>query len=248
MSASDDMASVEELRAGESRGFDQMMRRHGLLGLGPEAVLYGVLDEIVDGYAPVIAGLENDIDEIEDELFRGDESVSRRIYELLTVPVLQLFVGAVLLCSAQEGLEDAAQRRGRSLESDDLADVLDHVLRIAERADSFRVLLENALTVHSTLVTQQQNAAMRELSEAALAQSVETKRLSEQSIAQNDEIKKITGWAAILFAPTLVGTVYGMNFENMPELGWEWGYPLSILTMVGLGAGLWFVFKSKRRL
>ena len=108
------------------------------------------------------------------------------------------------------------------------------------------MLLENALTVHSTLVTQQQNEAMRELSEASLAQSEETKKLSEQSIAQNEEIKKITSWAAILFAPSLVGTVYGMNFTNMPELEAEWGYPLALFGMVALGVVLWSVFKWKK--
>ena len=53
-------------------------------GWGPIAALYGILDQIVDEYAPVIAGLENDIDEIEDQLFNGDRSVSRRVYELST--------------------------------------------------------------------------------------------------------------------------------------------------------------------
>ncbi|WP_311259814.1 magnesium and cobalt transport protein CorA [Microbacterium sp. WCS2018Hpa-9] len=220
--------------------------RPELLRLGPESVLYGVLDEVVDGYAPVVAGLENDIDEIEDELFRGDESVSRRIYELLSE-----VIGFQRATSPLRGILEALLRGAEKYRTDEelqarYRDVLDHVLRIAERADAFRVLLESALTVHSTLVTQQQNKAMRELSEASLAQSVETKRLSEQAITQNDEIKKITGWAAILFAPTLVGTIYGMNFVHMPELEWVWGYPLSILTMVGLGVGLWVTFKWKR--
>ena len=124
-------------------------------------------------------------------------------------------------------------------------DVLDHSLRIAERADAFRVLLENALTVHSTLVTQQQNEAMRELSEASLAQSEETKKLSEQSIAQNEEIKKISSWAAILFAPTLVGTIYGMNFTHMPELHWVLGYPFAIALMAVVCTSLYVIFKRK---
>ena len=75
-----------------------------------------------------------------------------------------------------------------------------------ERGDAFRELLQNALTVNATLVGQQQNEEMRSLTEA--------------SLAQNEEVKKISAWAAILFAPTLVGTIYGMNFEHMPELGW----------------------------
>ena len=67
------------------------------------------------------------------------------------------------------------------------------------------------LTVNATVVAQQQNEEMKNLAEAGNA--------------QNEEVKKISAWAAILFAPTLIGTVYGMNFENMPELGWATGIP-----------------------
>ena len=56
--------------------------------------------------------------------------------------------------------------------------------------------------------------------------------LTEASLAQNEEVKKISAWAAILFAPTLVGTIYGMNFDHMPELGWTLGYPLALLLML----------------
>ena len=74
------------------------------------------------------------------------------------------------------------------------------------------------LTVNATLVAQQQNEEMQNLAAA--------------SNVQNEEVKKISAWAAILFAPTLIGTVYGMNFENMPELGWAHGYPLALFLMV----------------
>ena len=203
-----------------------------LLARGPEAVLYAVLDQVVDGYGPVIAGLENDIDEIQDQLFGGDPAVSRRIYELLREVIsFQRATGPL-----QEMLE--ALRRGADKYQVDLElqrslrDVLDHALRIAERADGFRVLLENALVVHSTLVTQQQNDVMRELTESGLA--------------QNEEVKKISSWAAILFAPTLVGTIYGMNFTHMPELDWRFGYPLALTAMVVMGFVLYRIFKRRR--
>jgi len=203
-----------------------------LLARGPEAVLYAVLDQVVAGYGPVIAGLENDIDEIQDQLFGGDPAVSRRIYELLREVIsFQRATGPL-----QEMLE--ALRRGADKYQVDLElqrslrDVLDHALRIAERADGFRVLLENALVVHSTLVTQQQNDVMRELTESGLA--------------QNEEVKKISSWAAILFAPTLVGTIYGMNFTHMPELDWRFGYPLALTAMVVMGFVLYRIFKRRR--
>lgn len=217
-----------------------------LLALGPEAVLYAVFDEVVDGYAPVVAGLENDIDEIQDQLFGGDPAVSRRIYELLReVIAFQRATGPLrdMLDALQRGADKykvdvELQRR--------LRDVLDHALRISDRADSFQVLLENALTVHSTLVTQAQNEEMRRLSEASLVQNEETRRLSETGLAQNEEVKKISSWAAILFAPTLVGTIYGMNFTHMPELDWRYGYPLAVAAMVAMGFGLYLVFKRRR--
>lgn len=217
-----------------------------LLACGPEAVLYAVLDEVVDGYAPVIAGLENDIDEIEDQLFAGDPEVSRRIYELLG-EVISFQRATLPLRDMLDALRRGADKYGVDIELQrSLRDVMDHVIRITERADGFRSLLENALTVHSTLVTQQQNDEMRRLSEASLAQNEETRRLSETGLAQNEEIKKISSWAAILFAPTLIGTIYGMNFTYMPELDWPLGYPAALLGMVVGGIALYVVFKRKK--
>ena len=69
--------------------------------------------------------------------------------------------------------------------------------------------------------------------------------LTEMSNDQNEEVNKISAWAAILFAPTLVGTVYGMNFENMPELAWELGYPLALALMVSLGVALYLMFNRR---
>ena len=103
-------------------------------------------------------------------------------------------------------------------------------LRVVDRVDAFRALLQNALSVHTTLVAQQQNDEMRPLTEA--------------SLGQNEEVKRISAWAAILFAPTLVGTIYGMNFDHMPELRWQFGYPMAILAMVATGFILYLVFKK----
>ena len=62
---------------------------------------------------------------------------------------------------------------------------------------------------------------------------------------QNESVKKVSGWAAILFTPTLVATIYGMNFPNIPELHWSLGYPFAIMLMVALGVALYAVFKTK---
>ncbi|KJL30177.1 magnesium/cobalt transporter CorA [Microbacterium oxydans] len=202
-----------------------------LLKHGPEAVLYAILDEVVDEYTPVLAGLENDIDEIESQLFVENVDATQRIYELgreviefqrATQP-LSGMLDALLRGSEKYQVDEELQRY--------LRDVLDHTLRVADRATTFRTVLDNALTVESTIVARRQNDEMR--------------RMTEVSIKQNDEVKKISGWAAILFAPTLVGTIYGMNFDHMPELHWLFGYPMAVGLMVAMGFGLYWIFKRK---
>ncbi|MFD0269786.1 magnesium and cobalt transport protein CorA [Streptomyces sp. NPDC127106] len=202
-----------------------------LLSLGPEAALYAILDAVVDGYAPVVEGVQNDMDEIETEVFRGDPEVSRRIYELsremvefqrATRPLVAMLHG-LMAGFAKYGTEEELQRY--------LRDVADHVTHTSERVDGFRQALTEILTVNATLVSQQQNAEMRALAGAGFE--------------QNEEIKKISSWAAILFAPTLVGTIYGMNFEVMPELKWAAGYPFAILLMAVVCVSLYVIFKKR---
>ncbi|MFE1173037.1 magnesium/cobalt transporter CorA [Streptomyces sp. NPDC058773] len=203
-----------------------------LLKRGPEAVLYAILDAVVDGYAPVVDGVQNDIDEIETEVFGGDPRVSRRIYELsremvefqrATRPLNGILEG--LTAGFEKYAIDEELRRY-------LRDVADHVVHITERVDGFRQALQDILTVNATLVNQQQNAEMRALAEAGFE--------------QNEEVKKISAWAAILFAPTLVGTIYGMNFDHMPELHWVFGYPVAIVLMAVVCTSLYLVFKRRR--
>ncbi|WP_336922018.1 magnesium and cobalt transport protein CorA [Aquipuribacter sp. SD81] len=196
----------------------------GLLRRGPEAVLYAVLDEVVDGYGPVVDGLENDIDEIEDQVFAGDPNVSRRVYALLR-EVVDFQRATHPLLGMLEALRTGFERHSVDEELRRyLRDVEDHAVRVVERVDAFRALLHSILTVNATLVAQRQN---------------------EQSLRQSEEVKKISSWAAILFAPTLVGTVYGMNFEYMPELSWRFGYPMSLGLMLAVCSGLFVVFRRR---
>jgi len=198
-----------------------------LLAMGPEAVFYAILDEVVDGYEPIVTGLLNDIDEIEDQLFgdSDDDALSRRIYEL-SREVINFQRAVHPLAGMLEWLRRGSEKYRIDEELQrSLRDVLDHVIRVNERVDSFRAILENALTVHSALVARRQ---------------------TEAGLAQNDEIKKISSWAAIIFAPTLVGTVYGMNFEVMPELHWAHGYPMAIGAMAAFAVALYGVFKYKK--
>ena len=202
-----------------------------LLRRGTEAVLYAILDAVVDGYAPVVAGLQNDIDEIESQVFGGDPKVSRRIYELsgeviefqrATRPLLGM-LRALMAGFDKYGTDEELQRY--------LRDVADHATTVVERVDGFRQMLQDILTVNATLVSQAQNEEMKGLTEA--------------SYAQNEEVKKVSAWAAILFAPTLIGTVYGMNFRHMPELHWAFGYPFAIALMLFTSGTLYAIFKHR---
>jgi len=203
-----------------------------LLALGPEAVLYAILDRVVDGYVPVVRGLHNDIDEIETEVFRGDPAVSRRIYEL-SREVIEFERAVRPLATVIQSLSAGFEKYGTDEELRRyLRDVEDHLTQVREQVDGFRHLLRDILTVNATLVAQKQNEEMKTLTEA--------------SMDQNEEVKKISAWAAILFAPTLIGTVYGMNFDAMPELHWRFGYLYAIGMMGLVSVGLYGIFKGRR--
>lgn len=222
---------VVTVRHAESPRLAEVRKRleteHELLSMGPEAVLYAVMDQVVDEYEPVADGLRNDIDEIEEQLFSGQNQVSRRIYEL-SREVIEFQRAVAPLSDVIDRLRKDLKLTKLSdedaLELDrKLIDVQDHAIRIAERVASFRALLTNALSLSSTLASQQ---------------------ATEAGVAQNDQMKKISSWAAILFAPSLIGSIYGMNFTHMPELHFVWGYPAALGLMAALSVGLFVIFKK----
>src|SRR5918911_5286236 len=187
-----------------------------LLRRGPEAILHAIMDRVVDDYMPVVEGLGIDISEIEAEVFGGNPNVSRRIYEL-SREVIQF----------QRATEPLRNVLGNMIQDEPedvdpevrryLRDVQDHLLQVTERLAGYRELLQNILSVNLTL----------------------------SSLAQNEEVKKISAWAAILFAPTLIGTIYGMNFRYMPELNWFFGYPFALVLMALISFMLYLVFKRR---
>jgi magnesium transporter len=197
--------------------------RPDLLRRGPVAILHAIMDRVVDDYAPVLTGMENDIDEIENEVFdvgvRAD--VSQRIYQLTREVIafqraIKPLVAMLERLIAAPGVEEEEGRY--------LRDVHDHALLVQEQADGFRELLQNILSVTLTL---------------------ETKTLGEVANEQNDQVKKISAWAAILFAPSIVGTVYGMNFEHMAELRWQHGYAFALGLMGAVSLALYLLFKRR---
>jgi magnesium transporter len=209
----------------------RMEREPELLALGTQAILYAIIDAVVDAYSPVVAGLANDIDEIETQVFGGDALVSRRIYEL-SREVIDFQRATHPLTSVMIALEHGSEKYGVTQELQrGLRDVADHLILVNERVDGFRQLLRDILTVNSTLVSERRNEEMA--------------RLAHSTHRQGEEVKKISSWAAILFAPSLVAGIYGMNFTHMPELDWALGYPLAVLAMLGLSTVLYVVFRKR---
>ncbi|NNC13022.1 magnesium and cobalt transport protein CorA [Planctomonas sp. JC2975] len=226
---------VITVRHSESPDLSQVRTRmehdRELLALGTQSILYAIIDAIVDGYAPVVAGLANDIDEIETQVFDGDANVSRRIYDLST-EVIDFQRATHPLTAVMESLELGSEKYGVTQELQrNLRDVADHLTQVNERVDDFKRMLRDILTVNATLVSERQNIRMTSL--------------AETTYRQGEDVKKISSWAAILFTPTLIAGIYGMNFHVMPELSWVWGYPMAIGLMVLLGGALYLVFKKR---
>nr|WP_142120667.1 magnesium and cobalt transport protein CorA [Rarobacter faecitabidus] len=195
-----------------------LLTNETLLRLGPEAVVYRLLDAIVDGYAPVLRGVSIDKEQIERQVFSGDAAVAERIYRL-SQEVIDMQQAISSLTEVLDGLRGGFVKYDIPDELRSyLDDLADHLRRAATQISDLRVALAQILNVNATLVAQR----------------------------QNEDMKKISGWAAILFAPTLIGAIYGMNFDDMPELHWTFGYPMAIGLMVGLGVLLYVIFKRSK--
>jgi magnesium transporter len=211
---------VVSVRHGPSRSYAEVRKRvesaPQLLKKGPGAVLYAIMDFVVDQYFPVVDALEDDLDELEAAIFEGSVSrvVTERIYNLKR--------DLLVLKRAVSPLIEVCNRLVRydaSLIPEDtrpyFRDVYDHVIRINETIDTVRELLASALEANLALI----------------------------SIGQNEVAKKLAGWAAILAVPTMVAGIYGMNFHYMPELGWRYGYPLVLAFTAATCVTLWTRFR-----
>ncbi|MFJ7998051.1 magnesium and cobalt transport protein CorA [Streptomyces sp. NPDC096310] len=174
-----------------------------LLAKGPSAVLHSIADHVVDGYIAVAAAVQDDIDEVEIDVFsapakggsRGADA--GRIYQLKR-EVLEFKRAVSPLLRPMQLL---SERPMRLIEPDIqkyFRDVADHLAQVHEEVTGFDELLNSILQAN----------------------------LAQASVAQNEDMRKITSWAAIIAVPTAVCGVYGMNFDHMPELKWRFGYPL----------------------
>ena len=198
---------VNELGGARSRLED----RPTLLGEGPIAVVWAVLDKIVDDYEPVLDGLEADIEQVEQAIFEQGLDQTQRIYFLRRE--LARFYRAVhpLLNALQELERDTDVPGTAGVMRQYFRDVADHLRRLTEEIAMQRDLLDGALTAN----------------------------LGAISVRQNDVVRKVSGWAAIGIVPTLIASIYGMNFDHMPELHWTIGYPAVLLLMATISFTLW---------
>jgi magnesium transporter len=172
------------------------------LAQGPLAVFAAIVTQVIQDYGPALDGFEQDAVEVERDVFDEDvvQTPIRRLYQLKR-EIRELLVA---MEAVNEPLRRLARSRRRPLHpeiAEDVDEALDQLNRAVRRAESLSDLLTSALAAS----------------------------LSELSLRQNEDMRRITAWVAIAAIPTVVGAIYGMNFEHMPELSWRYGYPLIML-------------------
>jgi magnesium transporter len=188
-----------------------------LLCKGPGFVLYALMDFVVDNYVPVAQAFEEELDRLEERLFKGNYTGegAERIYELKQdLMALRRAVAPLAeICTALNRFDVSLIPEDTRLY---FRDVYDHALRINEATEIMRDTLATALQVS----------------------------LSLASVRQNEVTKKLAGWAALLAIPTMVSGIYGMNFQHMPELQWKYGYA-AVMGAVALACAV--LYRALRR-
>jgi magnesium transporter len=186
-----------------------------VLGHGPSAVVYAICDRVVDGYEAVAASLEEDVDEVEESVFSPARSDdSPRIY-VLKRELAEMRRAVNPLKDPMKRFASGAVPGITHEAAPFFRDVADHLVRVSETIDSLDGLLSTAF-------------------DASLARI---------SVQQNEDMRKISAWVAIAAVGTLIAGVYGMNFDNMPELHWRYGYFIALSVMLLASVALYRLFK-----
>lgn len=190
-----------------------------LLALGPSYALYGVLDFIVDNLLPIVREFREELQQLEQDIFAETfkRSTVHRLYDMQRdLMTLRLAVAPL------QDIISQLVRLHPQLIADELRpyfrDVYDHVFRVNESIGAMREMLAAAINVNLSLVT----------------------------FGQNEVMKKLAGWAAMLAAPTLLTSWYGMNFTHMPELTQPWAYPVIIVVMLAVVGGIYTLLKRSK--
>jgi magnesium transporter len=185
------------------------------LRFGPGAVLYAIVDRVVDDYLPVVEGIEDDIAEVEADVFSpARTNPAERIFNLKREVLSFQRATTPLIAPLQRLTEDHFALIDSELRPY-FRDVYDHLEREVPQIDNLDALLNSVLTANLTQI----------------------------QVQQNEDVRKISAWVAIIAVPTAIAAIYGMNFENMPELKWEYGYPLVLSVIALFCISLYFLFK-----
>ena len=181
-----------------------------LLVHGPIGVLYRTADRVVDVYEDVAECIGVDVEEIEEQVFGGDDhDHAQRIYKLKR-EVMEFRRAVAPLAGPLDRLATRQVPHVPEEAGPYFRDVHDHALRASDAIESHDRLLSDVLTADLAQVSVRQN---------------------QTAVRQNEDMRKISAWAAIALVPTAIAGVYGMNFDNMPELHWKYGYFL-VLTVI----------------
>lgn len=186
-----------------------------LLRQGPVAVLYSVLDLVVDGYLPIVRYLDIDVQQVEESVFSEEGgNPTERIYRLKR-QVLNFHQATVGLIEPLDTLVRNRVPVDTEPLTEYLRDVADHARRVDQQVDAHRDLLTSILQAN----------------------------LAQVGIRQNEDARRISAWVAIAAVPTLIAGIYGMNFDHMPELDWTWGYPSALAVMAAICIALYRGFR-----
>ena len=214
---------VLSVRRRAKRGFtdvrERCEREPELLRHGPGYVLYALMDAVVDRYFPILDAIETDLENVEERIF-ANQTTRVNVEDLY-----DLKRKLMILKHAAEPLLDATARLfgGRVPQlcaglHDYFRDVYDHLLRLNQSIDSERDMITTAISVNLSLIT----------------------------IQENEIIKRFAAYAALVAVPTMIVGVYGMNFDHMPELRWEYGYFAVMAVMALIDAYLFYRFRKAK--
>jgi len=190
-----------------------------LMAHGPSYALYSILDFIVDNLLPIVREFREELQQLEKDIFAETfkRSTVRRLYDMQR----DLMTLRLAVAPMQDVISQLTRLHANLIPKELRAyfrDVYDHVFRVNESISAMREMLAAAINVNLSLVT----------------------------YGQNEVMKKLAGWAAMLAAPTLLTSWYGMNFTHMPELAQPWAYPIVIVVMLIVVGGLFIALKRAK--
>ncbi len=213
---------VLSVRNHTEKGFQEVRarceREPELLRHGSGYVLYALMDSVVDRYFPLLDALEVELEQIEQRIFSPQASARSNIEALYYVKQRLM----VLKHAAGPLLDAAGKLYGGRVPQvcmglgEYFRDVVDHLVRVNQTIDSVRDMVTTAIHVSLATIT----------------------------IGESEVTKRLAAYAALVAVPTMIAGVYGMNFEHMPELKWEFGYPFAIWVMILLDVVLYWRFRK----